>query len=251
MRNRRIRAGIKSAIQKRREAFKKGITLVPHLFTLGNAFFGFCSLILAARGEWVSSAHFILLGALMDALDGRVARFIGSAGGIGVHLDSLSDLLTFCVAPAFLVYLWQLKSFGFLGVGGSAIFFLAGMLRLARFNMIHDQQTLFFLGLPTTIAGCFIVAVLLNGMHLGAQRWFVVMLFGLMCLLAMIMTSRIPFPAFKQRLFKDKKNWQVLLVVVCFAIGAIFRLKLLLLLLLGSYITFGLGKAAIGSSLHT
>ena len=93
---------LKSRRKRYVASLKKRLTFLPHLFTLGNAFFGFCSLVAAASGEIKVAAHFILLGALMDALDGRVARLMGVESGLGVQMDSLSDAVSFCVAPAFL-----------------------------------------------------------------------------------------------------------------------------------------------------
>ncbi len=221
--------------QKKKIIIKKGISLIPNLFTLANAFFGFCSVILAAKGDLLAASYFILLGALMDALDGRIARLVGADSPIGVQLDSLSDAISFCLAPASLVYFWQLKKMGFIGLFASAIFLLSGLWRLAKFNIMHEEQAAFFSGVPTTIAGCFLATVLLNTKEVDQNIWFLIFMFCLVLLLAALMVSSIKFPTFKQQLFKLHKNWYVAAGVLFFAVLAVLQLHKVLLLLLLLY----------------
>jgi Phosphatidylserine synthase len=124
---------------------RNGIRFLPFLFTLGNAFFGFCSIVLAFEGELIDSAYCIFLGAMMDALDGRIARFMKVESALGLELDSLCDAISFCLAPAFLAYVWHLRWLGASGIVIGAFFLLAGLFRLARFNLLHDEQGTFFL----------------------------------------------------------------------------------------------------------
>lgn len=172
--------------------------LIPHLFTLGNAFFGFCSIALAAHNQLTAAAFLILLGALMDALDGRVARYLGKTSDLGMQLDSLCDAISFCCAPALLMYFWQLKKIGFLGFLASAFFLLAGLLRLARFNLNHQQQSINFTGLPTTIAGCFLATLLLNMQTIIFKPTGSLIFAILVISLALLMICKITFPAFKK-----------------------------------------------------
>ncbi|MBS1988055.1 CDP-diacylglycerol--serine O-phosphatidyltransferase [Candidatus Dependentiae bacterium] len=174
------------------------IHLVPHLFTLGNAFFGFCSIIFAAHDHLVAAGYLILLGALMDALDGRVARFLGQASDFGMQLDSLCDAISFCCAPALLIYFWQLKKIGFFGLVICSIFLLAGLLRLARFNLSHVQQSHTFIGLPSTIAGCFLATMLINSQYIVFSAFLSTVLGALVLSLSVLMISKVPFPAFKK-----------------------------------------------------
>jgi len=224
------------SVSARRRAFvKKGISALPHLFTLGNAFFAFLSIVLASRGEFIPAAYCILFGALMDALDGRVARFMKLTSELGVHLDSLCDALSFCLAPAFLVYNWHLKRLGFIGVVIAAFYVCFGVLRLARFALIHEKQTLFFLGLPTTVAGCFIVTVLLNVKMIRWKLWTIEILGVLVVVLAFLMVSSLPFPTFKKRLpFFDKKWKRVVGIPIC-ALMAIMRFHMALFVAFGIY----------------
>jgi len=210
---------------------KKTISLLPHLFTLGNAFFGYLSIICAAKGEFVLAAYFILLGALLDFLDGRVARLLGVASYFGVQLDSFGDLISFCLAPALLMYFWQLNKLGFIGILVTALFLFAGLLRLARFNLTSEQQTVFFLGVPSTIAGCFFATVLLNSTKLVSKGYFIFFLLFLELLFAFLMISSIKFPAFKQKNIRLKRNWIKAVFLILFAFIAVMRLHTALLLL--------------------
>lgn len=217
--------------KRRRIMIKKGLSLLPNIFTLGNAFFGFCSIIFTAKLDFFSAAYFILLGALMDALDGRIARLVGASSLIGLQLDSLADAISFCLAPAFLIYFWQLKSFGFLGLFVSAVFFMAGLLRLARFNVIADQQTIFFLGLPTTIAGCFLATMFLNISYFDETKILAFIILFSSLILSFLMVSTIKFLAFKKKLFNLNKNWYKIFFIMLFAIITVMQFHRVLLLL--------------------
>ena len=149
-------------LTKMRKRLRKGVSLLPNILTISNAFFGFCSVVFTSQGDLVGASYFILLSALMDALDGRVARMTGSTSKFGLELDSLCDAISFCMAPAFLVYSWQLKKFGFLGFMASAFFLATGLLRLAKFNLTHGDQKNSFLGIPTTVAACLLATILFN-----------------------------------------------------------------------------------------
>lgn len=210
---------------KRRLALKKGLSLLPNLFTLSNAFFGFSSIIFAARADYFSAAYFILLGALMDALDGRIARLLGVSSEIGLQLDSLADAISFCLAPAILIYFWQLKFIGLLGLFFSSLFFLAGILRLARFNVIASQQTIFFLGLPTTIAGCFLAILFLNTNFKYENKLLLPLVLIITLILSFLMVSQVKFPAFKQKLFSLSKNWHKVIFVILFAFVFVMQLN--------------------------
>lgn len=181
-----------------RQRLTKGLRIIPNLFTLCNAFFGFSSIILAANNNFVAAAEFILMGAIMDALDGRIARFIKVTSDLGTQLDSLCDAISFCLAPAVLIYLWQLQDIEAAGFLACALFVLAGVLRLARFNVTHEQQVVFSLGTPSTIAGTFLATFLLNHHTHAFTPKSLVGLLILVTALAGLMVSRIPFPTFKQ-----------------------------------------------------
>jgi CDP-diacylglycerol--serine O-phosphatidyltransferase len=123
--------------------------VLPALFTAGNIFCGFLSLEASARGEFDYAAMLVFVAAFFDAIDGRVARLTGSTSAFGEQLDSLADVISFGVAPAFLVYHWGLSGYGRAGLLVSFLFAVCGALRLARFNVqVHVVDKRWFVGLP-------------------------------------------------------------------------------------------------------
>lgn len=181
-------------VKEKRRRLKRSLKLLPNLFTLGNAFFGFCALIFAANKNPYAASYCILLGASMDALDGRIARLTHSTSPLGMELDSLADAISFCLAPAFMMYMWDFNVGNILGFIGSSFYFLAGLFRLARFNVTSQTQTSYFLGLPTTIAGCCIATISL--IFPLKEHEFLASL--LLITLGYLMVSRLRFPTFKQ-----------------------------------------------------
>lgn len=216
---------------------RRGLEILPNLFTLGNAFFGFCSVIFASYGDFVAAAYFILLGALMDALDGRIARYACVTSELGMQLDSLCDAVSFCFAPAVLIYLWQLKKMGALGLVACALFLMAGLLRLAKFNLTHTEQSTNFSGIPSTLAGCFLATVMLNMRMFVFKPSSTTMLMGLMLILAALMVSSIPFPSFKKMSVKIVRRAVVIFAAFIVTMGFT---KVLLLLFI-AYFTGTLG----------
>ncbi|MDE2038893.1 MAG: CDP-diacylglycerol--serine O-phosphatidyltransferase [Elusimicrobia bacterium] len=190
-----------------------GRVLAPSLFTVGNMACGFYALLSAYREEFVSAATAIILGMVFDALDGRVARLIHGESTFGVEFDSLSDFLTFGVAPACMMYAFILKDYGAWGYPIAFLYALCGGLRLARFNAAaHDGGgKTHFIGLPIPGGAGFLASFVLLYQIIEegrpARTWKLLMdqiplLYGLapaMTLgVALLMISTIPYPAFKQ-----------------------------------------------------
>lgn len=130
--------------------------MIPSIFTLANLLFGFLALIWVIEGNFTLAAAMILLSVLMDSLDGKVARRLSVSSDFGKELDSLSDLVSFGVAPAILTYQailqpLQLGYVRYVGLGIAVGFALCGAVRLARFNMLNI--TTYFVGVPITFAG--------------------------------------------------------------------------------------------------
>ncbi len=221
---------------RRRRVFYKGLQVLPNLFTLSNSFFGFCSIVFAAQSDFVGAAYFILLGALMDLLDGRVARMVGVTSELGGQLDSLSDAITFCLAPAFLMYAWELKIFGLLGFLACAFFLLSGILRLARFNITSEEQTIFFLGIPTTFAGCFLAILFLTVHDKEFYPIHLLLLFLLIISLAALMVSPLKFPSFKRM----TRRWAMALCAATSAGVIIFGLVQVILGVFICYFLYGI-----------
>lgn len=136
----------------------KSIYLLPNMLTTISMFLGFLAMVWAANGRFEAAGMAILVSALMDGLDGKVARLTHTASEFGVQYDSLADLVAFGLAPAFLLWHWQLHAFGRVGIAAAFIYTACGALRLARFNVgVTTVSKRFFIGLPIPAGGCTVV----------------------------------------------------------------------------------------------
>ena len=133
--------------QELRERRRQGIFLFPSLLTTGNLFCGFFALLLTVEHRYTEAALAIFVAMIMDLLDGRVARLMKATSQFGVEYDSLADVISFCVAPAFLMYSFALHDLGRAAWFGAFLFVICGALRLARFNVqTGSVDRRFFIG---------------------------------------------------------------------------------------------------------
>ncbi len=133
---------------------RRGMYLLPSLFTIGNLFCGYACVMYAMRGDLATAAPFIGIAFLLDGLDGRIARLTGTTSAFGVELDSLADVVSFGVAPAVLSFAWGLSELGRWGWAAGFLYVTAAALRLARFNIQqpgHGDKR-YFIGLPSPAA---------------------------------------------------------------------------------------------------
>lgn len=163
------------------------IEVLPNLMTGANLALGMVAIVYAIEGRYVTGALAVLVAALLDRFDGKLARKLDNCTEFGREMDSLADLVSFGVAPAILVYLSKLNSLGMPGLILMILFVLCGALRLARFNVMNVSE--FFLGIPITIAGSLLaVMILLAGsVHVMIDA-------TLMFILAIFMVSTIKLP---------------------------------------------------------
>lgn len=180
-----------------RERGQKGLSAIPHLFTLLNLAFGIFSIMLTMRGEYEKAALMILGSLFADGLDGRIARLLNADGEFGKELDSLADVVSFGAAPAILIYQMHLQSLGYAGMTLAIIFPICGALRLARFNIIKTSG--FFMGLPIPAAGLLLCAFAFFTVQTAALTPWPMLIPILMVLLSYLMISTIPYPDFKHR----------------------------------------------------
>lgn len=140
--------------------------VVPSLFTVLNMFSGFMSIVHASKGELLPASWFIILAAGFDALDGVMARITKSSSQFGVEIDSLSDVVSFGVAPAFLVYKFSLYQLGGVGIFVSSLLMIFAGLRLARFNVqLVGFDKDHFVGLPAPASAIAMAAFVLNALR--------------------------------------------------------------------------------------
>lgn len=140
---------------------RRGIYLLPNLFTTGALFAGFYAIVQAMNGRYEYSAVAIFIAMVLDGLDGRVARLTRTQSAFGAEYDSLSDMVSFGVAPALVMYVWALKDMGKLGWIGAFIYCAGAALRLARFNtQLEVADKRFFQGLPSPAAAALIAGLI-------------------------------------------------------------------------------------------
>ncbi|KIY21011.1 MULTISPECIES: CDP-diacylglycerol--serine O-phosphatidyltransferase [Mesobacillus] len=168
--------------------------MIPNMFTLGNLYSGFLSIGFAANGQFNNAAILILIGMMLDSMDGRLARMLKVDSQLGKELDSLADIVTFGVAPSFLVYYTYFYQFGILGMMVAGLFPLFGAFRLARFNISTDKSSLnYFIGVPITAAGGIMAILTLFGNLIpNIVTTFV------FTALSFLMVSRVRIPSFKE-----------------------------------------------------
>jgi len=225
--------------------FHKGVYILPNLLTTVSLFSGFLGMIWALGGDFDGAAMAIIFAALMDGLDGKVARLTNTASEFGVQYDSLADLTAFGVAPAILLWQWHLHAFGRLGMAAAFVFVACGALRLARFNVTANQATTskkFFTGLPIPAAGCTVAAfVLFQEFIPGFMRGLLphaALLLAL--LLGILMVSRIRYASFKEYGFVRAHPFSSFVTVVLLFSLVASQPRLLCFFILLSYLISGL-----------
>lgn len=206
-------------------SMKKGIYILPNLFTTASLFCGFYSLIASVQGHFSSAAIAIIVAFFLDGLDGKIARFTNTTSKFGAEYDSLSDLIAFGVAPAILAYTWALSPFGRYGWLAAFLFVLCGALRLARFNIqigIIDSKV--FNGLPIPGAALVVSSTVLFYYYMGGEGQYhnIVVLFG-MVLFSLLMVSSIKYYSFKDLNFFSRKPFMTFVMIVLFL--AVFVLE--------------------------
>lgn len=189
------------SFKKMQNSGKKNLFIIPFFFTFGNAFCGFLSVINTLEEDFFMAAFFILLAALMDLCDGRLARWFGSTSVLGMELDSLCDAISFCFAPAILVYSWSLYQLGTFGMIVLGLYLCAGLFRLARFNIASVNQTSYFMGLPTTIAAFFFANLVMYESWIARSSFAAMVrperIAFMVSVVALLMISSVKFPSLK------------------------------------------------------
>ena len=226
--------------QELRDRRRQGIFLFPSLLTTGNLFCGFFALLLSADNRFTEAAVAVFVAMVMDLLDGRVARLMKATSQFGVEYDSLADVISFCVAPAFLLYSFALHSLGRAAWFGAFLFVVCGALRLARFNVqTATVDRRFFIGLSTPAAAgvAASVVILLDGSE--ASRAIRVAIAIATYMLALLMVSTVRYWSFKEIDFARRRPVETLLVVVLAVMIVATNHELFLFLLFTGYAVSG------------
>jgi CDP-diacylglycerol--serine O-phosphatidyltransferase len=206
------------SLVKRREGHS-GIYLLPNLLTTASLFAAFYSIVASLKGQYESAVIAIFIGLITDGLDGRIARMTNTQSAFGAEYDSLSDMVTFGVAPALLIYSWNLNHLGKLGWLVSFMYTAAVALRLARFNtQLETADKRYFQGIPCPPAATVISSfVWLCYQNEWSERWVSITTVCMAASLAVLMVSNVRYNSFKQVDFKGKVPFiYILLVVILF-----------------------------------
>src|SRR5450759_1996172 len=205
-----------------RNRLRRGVYLLPSLFTMGHMFCGYACIVYAMRGEYQTAAPFIGFAFVLDMLDGRVARLTGTTSAFGVVFDSLADVISFGVAPAILSYSWGLASLGRLGMAVGFLFVAAAAMRLARFNIqsAGGGDKRYFVGMPSPAAAA-IPAATVFAYPWGLYDYRAALPALAMVLVpAVLMVSTIRFRSFKT-LDSGKRRPYTVLIFIAAGIVAI------------------------------
>jgi CDP-diacylglycerol---serine O-phosphatidyltransferase len=213
--DRRLRFVRRPSPNRRPLRDRRGVALLPSLFTMGNMFCGYACMVYAMRGDYETAAPFIGIAVVLDMLDGRIARLTGTASEFGVQLDSLADVISFGVAPAFLAVSWGLEPLGRLGLSAGFIYVSAATLRLARFNIqsAAGGDKRYFVGMPSPAAAGIVastVYVYPYGLH---DYRAALPVLALVLVPALLMVSTIRFRSFKTLDLQMRRPYTVLLLV--------------------------------------
>lgn len=233
------------ALGRERQAKLKHVYLLPNLFTTGAMFFGTLAIVRIFQGRPETACWLILSAGVLDVFDGMIARLTHTESQFGLHYDSLSDVVTFGVAPAALMIHFLSGGDPNLihpTISGPAILYaICGALRLARFNVqAHGEESKYFTGLP--IPGAAATAIAAYLVFKDYDGWALHLMPVLMVALGFLMVSKVPYPSLKSIRLKNRTPFEflVIIVLVVVIINLIDSLPLTLLGGAFIYIIYGL-----------
>ncbi|WP_342147234.1 CDP-diacylglycerol--serine O-phosphatidyltransferase [Rickettsiella endosymbiont of Aleochara curtula] len=200
---------------------RRGIYLLPNLFTIAGLFAGFYAIVTAMEGYFNYAAVAIFVAMIMDFFDGRVARLTNTQSAFGAELDSLSDMVSFGVAPALVIYSWSLEGLGKLGWLAAFIFAAAGALRLARFNtQVSVADKRYFQGLPIPAAAGVLASMVWLCVDSEILGDGVSMMTAILAIIiAILMVSNVRYYSFKEIDLKGRVPFVAILLVVLAFVG--------------------------------
>jgi len=222
-------------VRKRR----KGIYILPNLFTLGGLFGGFYAVVMAMNGRFDLAATGIFCAMVLDSLDGRVARMTNTQSAFGEQMDSLSDMVSFGAAPALIAYEWGLKGIGRWGWIAAFVYCACAALRLARFNVntgVVDKR--YFQGLPSPAAAALVAGFIWLMTELGVKGYEVQwIMFAVALYAGLTMVTNVPFYSFKDVQMKKSVPF---VVIVLIALGIALINTNPPVVLFGLFVVYGL-----------
>jgi CDP-diacylglycerol--serine O-phosphatidyltransferase len=231
---------------------RRGIYLLPNLFTTGVLFCGFFAIVQAMNGRFETGAIAIFVAMVLDGMDGRVARWTNTQSEFGAQFDSIADMVAFGAAPALVAYIWVLKDLGTLGWIGAFIYCAGAGIRLARFNAniaVVDKR--YFQGLPSPSGAAVLTGLIwvLVDFAFRPTGWVAGLVWVVAVFAGITMVSNVPFWSFKEVNWKKRVPlWVILACVIAISVVA-WRPSLVLWALFMSYgvsgyVMWGMGHRA-------
>ena len=218
---------------------RRGIYLLPTSLTTGNLCCGFFSLIESSRGHFELAALLIIAAGVLDGLDGRIARLTGTTSEFGVEFDSMADISSFGIAPAFLAYEWALEPFHRVGWLIAFLFVACAATRLARFNIQHgSSDKRFFAGLPSPAAAGVVASVAVAFPDPPTQLGFSVLIGALVAAAALLMVSHVRYRSFKGLDLKSPRSYLSVVAIVLVLVAVLAHPRALMVIA-GLYLLWG------------
>lgn len=213
-----------------RKVPRRGIYLLPNLFTTAALFSGFYAIIAGTNGNFENSAIAIFVAMILDGLDGRVARLTNTTSAFGEQYDSLSDMVSFGLAPSLVMFSWALSGLGKVGWVCAFIYAVCAALRLARFNtQIGSVDSRYFIGLASPAAAAIVAGIIWVGSEFEMSLELSIFAAIMTAFSGLLMVSNFNYSSFKGLDFKGRVPFvSILAVVLVFAILAIDTPKMLL-----------------------
>lgn len=227
--------------KKKKDKRRRGIYILPNLFTTASLFSGFYSIISAIQGSYYAAAVAILVSCIFDMLDGRVARLTHTTSRFGVEYDSLSDLVAFGVAPGILAFLWALQPYRRFGWLAAFLYVATCALRLARFNtQVFTSDSRYFNGLPCPAAASLVATSVLFLEAMGISGHFHhPAILAMIYVLSYLMVSTIRYHSMKSTELFQKKPFHVLVTSILLIIVVATEPDIMLFVLASGYVVSG------------
>ncbi|NYS61829.1 CDP-diacylglycerol--serine O-phosphatidyltransferase [Vreelandella salicampi] len=232
---------IEESVEDGKKIRRKGIYLLPNLFTTSALFSGFFAVVAGINGDFTAAAVAIFIAMVLDGLDGRVARMTNTQSAFGAEYDSLADMISFGMAPALVAFTWILQDIGKTGWVVAFLYVACAALRLARFNVqIGSVDKKWFIGLPSPSAAALVAASVWTFHSFDADAFgFKLLMLVVVAATGVLMVSNIRYYSFKDLDFKKPVPFVVLLAVVLGFVMISVEPSVMLLLLFGAYVCSG------------
>ncbi|MDI5890422.1 CDP-diacylglycerol--serine O-phosphatidyltransferase [Halomonas rhizosphaerae] len=244
---------IEEAEEDGRKVRRKGVYLLPNLFTTSALFSGFFAMVAAVNGDFTTASIAIFIAMVLDGLDGRVARLTNTQSDFGAEYDSLSDMLSFGVAPGLVAFIWILQDIGKTGWVVAFLYVACAALRLARFNVqIGSVDKKWFIGLPSPSAAALVAASVWTFHSFDADAFgFKLLMLFVVGTAGILMVSNIRYYSFKDVDLKGPVPFVFLLAIVLGFVVISIEPSVMLLLLFGAYVISGPAMAVMRKLKHT